>query len=394
MVFFALILAGAALGWLYILCRILSRISEGDKHIIRLAIVGHAVVAVWPIVYLYILWRYYPYVAASWWRMSFHTIWDNAPVFFLFLATGWFYLFFEAVRRPCMRRRVAMRVQPYLRDAEVTYHCVPPLRPQRSSVKHLLRTVSRRIPGNHLDTLHINHYTLTLPARHMPDAPVRIAHLTDMHMTPDMPEEYYTMMANHVRDLSPDIIVLTGDFTCDEKSVPRIPAVFKHVSAPHGVYFVLGNHDIWHADTQVRKQLINCGFTHLADRSLRIDLPGAPLYLCGTERPFHQEKHIDTFIHALPKDAFSLAISHHPDSVRWLADAQIACVLCGHTHGGQNALPLIGPPLIPSAYGEAYAHGFITYKNTIMYVNQGVAAHAVARFLCPLEIACFDFQPY
>jgi hypothetical protein len=41
------------------------------------------------------------------------------------------------------------------------------------------------------------------------------------------------------------------------------------------------------------------------------------------------------------------------------AGTRVSLTLSGHTHGGQVAVPFLGRPIVPSAYGERFAYGHI-----------------------------------
>ena len=72
--------------------------------------------------------------------------------------------------------------------------------------------------------------------------------------------------------------------------------------------------------------------------------------------------------------------------------AGIQLVLCGHTHGGQVRLPLIGAPIVPSKYGQRYAMGWVEGAHaTPAYVSRGLGVSGVPmRNLCQPEITLLD----
>jgi predicted MPP superfamily phosphohydrolase len=67
--------------------------------------------------------------------------------------------------------------------------------------------------------------------------------------------------------------------------------------------------------------------------------------------------------------------------------------MAGHTHGGQVRLPLIGAPVIPTAYGKRDAAGLF-YATTDVFVTTGIGtSHLPIRLGVPPEIAILDLQP-
>src|SRR5690606_28729056 len=71
--------------------------------------------------------------------------------------------------------------------------------------------------------------------------------------------------------------------------------------------------------------------------------------------------------------------------------------LCGHTHGGQVRLPLIGPLVTSSKLGRRYVMGLYREGRTHLYVSRGVGFEGLGaprvRFLCPPEITLIRLAP-
>jgi predicted MPP superfamily phosphohydrolase len=67
-------------------------------------------------------------------------------------------------------------------------------------------------------------------------------------------------------------------------------------------------------------------------------------------------------------------------------------MLCGHTHGGQVRLPLIGPLILPQM-GRKYVEGWFRFGSLQLYVNRGLGTVGVPiRFNCPPEIALLTLR--
>ncbi len=61
----------------------------------------------------------------------------------------------------------------------------------------------------------------------------------------------------------------------------------------------------------------------------------------------------------------------------------------GHNHGGQIRLPLVGAVFMPSRYSRRFDRGFFRAKDTLLYVNEGIAGRHPIRYGCPPEITRF-----
>ena len=62
-------------------------------------------------------------------------------------------------------------------------------------------------------------------------------------------------------------------------------------------------------------------------------------------------------------------------------------MLCGHNHGGQVRLPLIGPVYMPSRYGRRFDAGLFRIGNMALYVNKGLGGEHPLRLGARPEIA-------
>jgi predicted MPP superfamily phosphohydrolase len=71
--------------------------------------------------------------------------------------------------------------------------------------------------------------------------------------------------------------------------------------------------------------------------------------------------------------------------------------LCGHTHGGQVRLPLIGPLLTSSHLGRQYVMGLYRSGRTHLYVSRGVGLEGLSaprvRLLTRPEITMVTIRP-
>ena len=85
-----------------------------------------------------------------------------------------------------------------------------------------------------------------LPVPNLPDAfdGLRVAFLTDIHHGPYISLDYVTSLVRTTLALSPDLILLGGDYSSQEsRYIGPCFEVLASLKAPLGVHGVLGNHD-------------------------------------------------------------------------------------------------------------------------------------------------------
>jgi len=382
------ILAVVITGWVYLLCRVINRVSTMADRLVRLSQVGYGVLLGAPLAYAAAAWAL-RHAAHGWWQVDMTALLAH-PALAAAGALGLAVVIIELVRRPLELRMRQRRVGSAAVLVAHTVDRAPRLfagaAARRARLAHLLS----RVPGNHIAELHVLRYrvrplTGALPGR------VRIAHISDLHYTASLPDEVGWRMVRAVNALQPDIIAITGDFINSWRGLPNVQAYLAALRAVRGIYYVCGNHDIWEGEERLHAALraVNC--VHVGGRVAPVCIEGGTLYLAGTNRPWRPD-HLARDLATLPPHACCIALSHHPDNVLWLRHARPALVLSGHTHGGQVALPGLGPLLVPSLRGSTHAAGFIRYGQTLLYINYGLGVGFPIRILCPPEVACFDLD--
>ena len=88
----------------------------------------------------------------------------------------------------------------------------------------------------------------------------------------------------------------------------------------------------------------------------------------------------------VPTDATTILLSHNPDTKAALAPFPWKLMLCGHTHGGQLDLPVIGTPFAPVT-DHRFVRGLHRWEGRWMHITKGVGSLHGMRFNCPPEVS-------
>jgi len=217
----------------------------------------------------------------------------------------------------------------------------------------------------------------------------RIALVTDLHHGPAVPERWLAYVARRVAELSPDLVVLGGDFVSHARSdLDGLDGVIAQFAARDGVVAVLGNHDHWVDPDAVAALVQRGGATLLTNRHVQIRRGvGALLAIAGVDDFTHGAVRLDEAFAGIAPDVPRLLASHNPDLIEYLpAGLRVDVMLSGHTHNGQAQLPLIGPVTVPSQFGGRYLHGLKHVGDTWLYVSAGVGTAAIPRWRNPPEL--------
>ncbi len=238
--------------------------------------------------------------------------------------------------------------------------------------------------------LRVEPITIAIPNLPRAFAGLRIALLTDIHHGPYVPLTYVKHAVAMTNDLRPDLVALGGDYIHQSRAYTRpVIAELAKLRARMGRFAVLGNHDHYHQGRRlVQRALRHHGIPELTNRGIWLQRGSARLRLCGVGDFWRDTQDLPSALGDATLGDAVILLSHNPDYVEEIRDPRVSLVLSGHTHGGQVDLPLIGAPIVPSHYGQKYAHGLIEGPAVRVFVSRGLGTITPpVRFCCRPEIA-------
>ncbi len=229
---------------------------------------------------------------------------------------------------------------------------------------------------------------------------LKIALISDIHAgSPYVRQKRIRELVGRVNSAKPDMIVLLGDYVIQTVVGGRfyppedLAVELKELRAPLGVYAVIGNHDWWLDGERVRKAFAGQGLKVLENENVRLTWHGGRFSLLGLADHIERKPDAVTPIAKLPGTEPVIALIHEPDFFPEIPE-RIALTLAGHTHGGQVRLPLIGSPIVPSAYGQRFVRGLIKEGERLLYVTTGVGTSIIpVRFNVPPEYVLLTLRP-
>ena len=213
--------------------------------------------------------------------------------------------------------------------------------------------------------------TVTLPTLPTAFDGFRILHLSDFHLDQPLAAVAVQRALRLAQPLHPDLIVFTGDFVSHVVPADLIN-VLQPLTAPHGVYAIWGNHDYWVDDMQpLRDAVAQAGLRLLENQHVALHRDDATLYLAGVDDQWEGHDDLAAALRGIPADGCIVLLAHEPDLADDAARHGVALQLSGHTHGGQVALPGLGPAFLPR-HGWRYARGLVRVGSAWVYVSRGV----------------------
>lgn len=209
-------------------------------------------------------------------------------------------------------------------------------------------------------------------------APVRVAHLTDLHVGRVTPFAIQREAQALVNAQKPDLIAVTGDFVCHSQVyLDQLTYLMEGFSAP--VVAVLGNHDHWAGAEEVCVALRRAGVEVLRNQHTTLTVRGQRIQLVGLDDAYTGHARRDLAVAGLRQDIPSLALSHIAEEADHLWRHGIPLVLSGHTHGGQITLARLHEITLGRIGGHRYLHGLYGSREAndnagAVYVGAGIGA--------------------
>ena len=219
-------------------------------------------------------------------------------------------------------------------------------------------------------------------------AGLRVGLITDVHRSLFVSHDDVTRAVTMLMQEKPDLIVLGGDYVTygDRDYVGPAAEALAPLSAPHGVFAILGNHD---DDHDMPSALLKNGAQVLKDARTRLTVRNEIVDLVGIR--FWTKRQVD--IAALTRGAapMTMLLAHDPRRLTEAAALNVPLVLSGHTHGGQIVLPLLGAV---AAQKFPVVAGWGRRDKTTLFVSRGVGTiYVPVRINCPPEVALLTLQP-
>jgi predicted MPP superfamily phosphohydrolase len=229
-----------------------------------------------------------------------------------------------------------------------------------------------------------------------------VAHLSDFHYDPSFSVHPLKAAVDIVNRLSPDLIVFTGDFVSvrllfgsdKEAAAAAEPCatLLGQMDAPHGLWAIMGNHDILTDRHRVTSALRSQGIQVLVNQSFPIESNGARFWLAGADDVLFGKPDLSATLHDPPADEASILLIHEPDCADRVARLPVDLQLSGHSHGGQVRAPFL-PPLWVPPLARKYVWGLYKVGGLALYTNPGLGTVGLpVRWNCPPEITLLTLR--
>lgn len=188
----------------------------------------------------------------------------------------------------------------------------------------------------------INHYDLTIAKQAGPLKQLHVVMVSDIHLGTIVHNGNLTKMVNMVNELKPDLILFAGDVfdeNIESSNKQQVSDTFRKLSAPYGVFAVLGNHEYIGGNAEEAiNYLGEAGVKVLRDSSQKI---AESFYIIGRDDRSASRfngvprQDLKTLMQEVDSSLPIILMDHQPSQLDEPAEQGVNLQLSGHTHGGQ-----------------------------------------------------------
>ncbi|TQR17801.1 metallophosphoesterase [Psychrobacillus soli] len=202
---------------------------------------------------------------------------------------------------------------------------------------------------------------------------LKIVQISDLHDATF--GENQEKLAKKVRNAAPDLIFLTGDLIDSNRyDLENSLDVVRQIISLAPVYYVTGNHEIATNDVDhIKASLVSLGVIVLSNEETTIEKDGEQLRIIGIEDPLNGVPVGEALSKFDELDAYTLVLSHRPETFQDYVDHGMDLVFSGHAHGGQFRFPGLGGLVAPGqGLFPKYTAGVYEESDTKMIVSRGL----------------------
>ncbi|MDQ0378670.1 metallophosphoesterase [Amycolatopsis thermophila] len=253
--------------------------------------------------------------------------------------------------------------------------------------------------------------TADLPVLEPGAQPMRVLHVSDLHMLPGQHAKQRWVAA--LDRLEPDLVVNTGDNLAHPKAVPAVLRALGPLLDRPGL-FVFGSNDYYAPKPKnparylmprgkkkrihgrklpwrdLRAAFIEHGWQDLTHVRRTLTVAGQTVFAAGLDDPHLRRDRYGEIAGPAEAATLRLGVTHSPEPriLDPFAADGYDLVLAGHTHGGQLRIPGIGALVTNCDLDRSRARGASRWgAHMWLHVSAGLGTspYAPARFACPPE---------
>jgi predicted MPP superfamily phosphohydrolase len=224
----------------------------------------------------------------------------------------------------------------------------------------------------------------------------RILHVSDFHLgTVSLNGRALARATEWAEGRELGLVAVTGDLVSRRRGERALREALGRLPARHGLYAVLGNHDIAETRDPFSRPadlsaLSDDGARLLEHASVSFAHAGCTVQVVGAD-PRRRDDPVDDL--ADPGADLRILLAHFPDAAEHLRPGAFHLTLAGHLHGGQICLPAPRGKLRLAHPRAPYWEGLFELPATTLHVSRGLGTSFVPfRFLARPEATVLSLR--
>jgi uncharacterized protein len=181
-----------------------------------------------------------------------------------------------------------------------------------------------------------------------------------------------------------DAVAITGDMVRGNHPILTqaldVVTGMKKIAPERPIYFVSGNHD-WRLERgkEFEGMMQDAGVRVLSNRSEPLERGQDRIWMVGVDDPVTGRDRLSLALAHAEQRAPKLLLSHSPHPFKKAVAKGVDLMMCGHTHGGQVRLPLLGASYVPEmGFFPRYDYGLYRLGNSTLIVSGGLGESGVS----------------
>jgi predicted MPP superfamily phosphohydrolase len=229
----------------------------------------------------------------------------------------------------------------------------------------------------------------------LPDLPadldgIRIAQLTDIHLSPFLSPRDLKRAVDMANETRPHIMLVTGDLISSARDpVDECLDLLAELKSDAGTFGCLGNHEIV-AGTEryTQQQGARLGMRFLRHQAEVLKFGNAGLNLAGVDYQSFHRPYLPRAERLAVPGVFNILLSHNPDVFPVAVKKGFPLTIAGHTHGGQVRVEILGEDMNVARFFTPYVDGLYRLGNARIFVSRGIGTIGLpTRLGAPPEVS-------
>ncbi|MFR5171826.1 MAG: metallophosphoesterase [Clostridium paraputrificum] len=226
------------------------------------------------------------------------------------------------------------------------------------------------------NTIDISKYILT--SKKITKDNVKILQISDLHCK-SFGKNQRTLL-DQIENISPDIIVITGDLIdgrTNSKNYNNSFILVNELVDKYPIYYVTGNHEYYaNYAEEIKEKLSSLGVIVLDNSNSHTSIKNTSINILGIDDnySYNSESILKDLTSNIKECDINILLAHRPEYFSQYSNYNFDFIFSGHAHGGQFRIPFTHKGLAAPGQGifPELTEGYHTLNNSTMIISRGL----------------------